>query len=240
MEKGVKGKKKMEWPERNTIRKAFRPLGIAAKVFGLFPCFDLSFTRGLSSQKLRVIHILDYAYSGLMLLLMAGGAVLCSVLPPVVLEEMSKGNEVTDSYVVRALFYISMFMGVMSLSIFPKKFALLLHYIEHFSSIDKLLEVGEEGHRKEERFGRYLLAVLFLNAAFVTTTFYLMFGLERPEIPKPVTDYLLIPIQVLAAVAHLIPTSLLIFFMNAIRLRLHQYNLQVKPNPLSPYSLTAS
>ena len=226
--------------EISTIRTAFRPLGMVAKCFGLFPCYDLSFTKKLSSEKLRVIHILDYCYSGLIFTLMTAGAVLCSVRQPVVIKEMMSGSEKTDFYVIMTVFYMTMIMGIISLSIFPKKFSLLLHYIEHFSSIDKLLDLPQSNHQTEVRFGKRLLTVLGFELIVIVLLFYFMFIMETPDVSKPYTDYLLIAVEALAGMARIIPCNLLIFFMNSIRMRLTYFNSQIQKliQPITPSCFT--
>lgn len=90
---------------------------------------------------MQILHILDYCYSGMIMSVMAGGGVMCTIKPPSALARLASDGDTdtTDFYVSIAVVYIIMAHGIMALLTFPTANAALLALIDHFTHLDKIL-----------------------------------------------------------------------------------------------------
>jgi hypothetical protein len=124
------------------IRDSLRPLAIFAKIFGLFPTFDLGFGEGDKKGRdrgLDIPRILDYAYSAAIFGFLTTGSVYVTLNRPATLRKQAAQwhYEDTDYLVVMVSFFMTMVMGLVSLFIFSRRHALLLKYARHFAEIDR-------------------------------------------------------------------------------------------------------
>jgi hypothetical protein len=121
------------------IRDSLRPLAIFAKIFGLFPTFDLGFGEKVRDWGLEIPRILDYAYSAAIFGFLTTGSVYVTLNRPATLGKQAAQwhYEDTDYLVVMVSFFMTMVMGLVSLFIFSRRHALLLKYIRHFAEIDR-------------------------------------------------------------------------------------------------------
>jgi len=217
----------------DSIRNAFRPLGVCAKLFGLFPCYDLSFASKLEDKKLKLVHVLDYCYTALICLLMAAGVVICTINRPAVLyDSFTDGEDKTDYYVVMASIYINMFIGLMSLFIFPKSWSQLLQLLDHFANLDKIFLF--DGRQEEREFSRRILIFAIAVNIILCIAHYFVWTSQSTEISC--TVYLMIIMLCLAGTIALIPTCMVIFFIHAIHLRQKAFNKKLESllSPLTP------
>lgn len=143
--------------EKPCIRKVFRPLGVFAKCFGLFHAYDLSFLKKLNDVEIKWVHIADYIYASLVCLIITGGAIVCAFNEPQILIQMQDGTEKTDYYVVIAIFYMTIVVGVWALFTFPKSSGVLIRYLDHFAHVDKILEFDGRYARDEGDLARRVL-----------------------------------------------------------------------------------
>ncbi|CAG7816175.1 unnamed protein product, partial [Allacma fusca] len=214
--------------DKPCIRKVFRPLAIYAKCFGLFPCYDLSFVQKLDEKGVRLIHVLDFLYTGLVCALMTGGGFLCLYMEPGMLLEMKAEAEETDYWVIKINFYLTIIMGVLSLFVFPKSSCILMHYLDHFAHVDKILQFDGRFALSERAFARRVLTHLMMLIFATAVIWYLLFVVGLRGVEPRWVDYLLIPIVTLAVTVHSIPSAFFIFFLNSIRVRILQFNDKVK------------
>lgn len=157
---------------------------------------------------------------------------------------------IIDFYVSLAACYMTLLTGVMALFTFPRSNGALLNLLRLFSQLDKILRFDG---RLEERciyikknpfnsyyflklynfenifsriFARRLLIhliVIFLLTIGAYVGFYIFEPYSKGEI-MCFTDFMITPILAFCGTALLIPTALLIFFLNALQLRLFHFN----------------
>ncbi|CAL8078391.1 unnamed protein product [Orchesella dallaii] len=220
----------------DSIKKAFHPLGIYSKCFGLFPCYDFSFVENLSDGNVRMIHILDYCYSVLIFLVLTGGGLLCHVYKPNHLrrEETKLGGENIDYYAKLALIYCTIFAGVQSLFIFPMKWNQVVNFVRLFSNVDKILRF--DGRDEERWFAKKVILYLTGCLVFTLASNLILFILDGSGVSTCFSDFLMPPLMTLALMALIIPTGLAVFFLNAVRLRMMHFNRKMTTllTPLTP------
>lgn len=225
----------------SSFKRAFHPLGTFSKIFGLFPCYDFGFVSTLTPKSTRIVHILDYIYSAFIFFLLTGGAILCSIYKPGIIQSASVSDRNMDYYVKIALIYATIFCGIQSLFIFPMKWSGMLNFVKLISNIDKILRF--DGRMEEKGFAHKVLVYLTGCLVFTLCSFLFLFVYEGQTYKKKnglfdqkpcITDFLMAPIMTLAIMALVIPTGLAIFFLNAMRLRMEHFNRRMQ-NLLKPF-----
>lgn len=213
--------------EKPCIRKVFRPLGFFAKCFGLFPAYDLSFVEKLNDVEVKWIHIADYIYTAVVCFIITSGAISCIFNEPQILLQMQDGAETTDYYVVMAIFYMTIIVGVWAVFVFPKSSGVLIRYLDHFAHVDKILEFDGRYARDEGRFARRVLCELILVMACTIMSWWMIFICDLETEPKW-SDYIMVPVISIAVMTNLIPTYFFLFFLNSIHIRILQFNDKVR------------
>ncbi len=211
----------------DSLKKAFHPLGIFSKMFGLFPCYDFTFSdnstsTGQTSRRLRFMHLLDYLYSAFIFILLTGGAIIVHIYKPRILESKCNDSGDMDYYVKLGLIYAKIIAGIPSLFIFPMKWNGVLNFVKLMSNIDKILMF--DGRKEERCFALKLLFYMICTLIFTLGSFFVLFVLDGKSQPSCIMDYILTLIVTLALMGLVIPTGLAIFFLNAIRLRMEHFN----------------
>lgn len=222
----------------DSLKKAFHPLGIYSKCFGLFPCYDFTFVEKMTVGKIKVIHIVDYCYSALIFFLLTGGALLCYIYKPGSITK-DEDSATLDYYVKLTLIYATILAGVHSLFLFPMAWKRVLHFVVLFSNIDKILRF--DGRMEERWFAKKVMLYLTGCLVFTFTSFMILFLFDNvDEDNRCFTDYLMAPIMTLALMVLIVPTGLAIFFLHAIQLRMVHFNRQLKQMllPVTPSCCT--
>ena len=113
-------------------------------------------------------------------------------------------------------------------------------YLDHFEHIDKILQFDGRFAKEERNFARRLLFHLTFILIFTIISWYLLFIQDINDETPRVVDYLMVYVVSLAVMVHVIPTAMVIFFMNSIRIRLVQFNDKVKTiiSPITPSCFT--
>jgi hypothetical protein len=180
--------------------------------------------------------------------MISGGAVVCFLWPPSVLVRMSlqkqmKRDLLMDYYVNTVLVYLTMINGVISLLVFPSSGRSLLKLLDHFNQLDRILTFP---YLKEE--GHFSLRVLIHIGVILCGSFACFVGLYVVEVREEdkefitVTDYTIPFILAVSGTVLLIPTGLIIFFLNGLRLRLFHFNNVIEGlvSPFTPSYETCS